>query len=221
MTFSGFPAGAVNFYQRLEADNTRAFWQKNKDEYDELVRRPMLALLEELEPEFGPGHVFRPQRDIRFSADKSPYKTYQGGFVAREDGIGYYTQISADGLLAAGGFHSHAPDQVERYRTAVDDDVDGPRLQAVVDGLRVAGLEVGGDRLKTRPRGYPADHPRLELLRHRSLTAERMWPPEPWLATPEALDRVREVWRALVPLCDWVATQVGPSRMPRSRPGRS
>lgn len=217
MSLTGFPAAAVRFYERLEGDNSRAFWQKNRGEYEDSVRGPMLALLEELAPEFGAGHAFRPHRDIRFSADKSPYKTYQGGFVAREEGIGLYVQISADGLLAAGGFHSSAPDQVERYRAAVDDEPTGERLAAIVAGLRAAGLEIGGERLKTKPRGFSADHPRIELLRHRSLTAERFWPPGPALRRPGALDLVRDTWREMLPLCDWLGRHVGPTRSPRAR----
>jgi uncharacterized protein (TIGR02453 family) len=213
MTFTGFPASAVTFYERLEADNSKAFWEKNKAEYTESIREPMLALLGDLETEFGAGRVFRPQRDIRFSADKSPYKTHQGGFVEVQSGVGLYVQISADGLLAAGGYHSHTPEQVARYRRAVDDPVVGDRLARLVADLRTAGLKVGGDMLKTRPRGFPADHPRLDLLRHRSLTAERFWPPVPWLQTPAALDRVREVWRLLVPLCTWLSDHVGGAEM--------
>jgi uncharacterized protein (TIGR02453 family) len=219
MTFTGFPDAAITFYEGLEADNSKAFWQAHKSDYEQHVRTPMVELLDALEPEFGPAHMFRPYRDVRFSADKSPYKTYQGGFAAREEGIGLYVQISADGLLAAGGFHSHAPDQVERYRAAVDAAGTGSRLVSIVAELRAGGFEIDGDQLKTRPRGYPPDHPRLDLLRYRSLTADRLWAPEPWLHTPQALDRVRDTWRALMPLCAWVSEHVGPSVA--ARPARS
>jgi uncharacterized protein (TIGR02453 family) len=209
MAFEGFPAEAFSFYRRLEADNSRAFWDAHKDDYQRLVREPVIALTDELEAEFGPAAVFRPYRDTRFSADKSPYKTHQGAFVERVPGLGLYVEVSADGMLVSGGFHSHAPDQVERYRRAVDAAPSGIELAALVTGLAQDGLSVGGDRLKTRPRGVPEDHPRLHLLRHRSLTASRDWPPGPPLYGPEALHQVRQTWQQLVPLCDWLCEHVG------------
>src|SRR5262249_53618121 len=153
MNFEGFPAGAFDFYERLEADNSKSFWDAHKDEYQRFVREPMLALADELEADFGPATVFRPHRDIRFSADKSPYKTYQGVFVAAVPGTGYYAQLSADGVLASGGFHSHGPDQVDRYRRAVDANSSGRALADVVARLQRDGLAVGGEAVKTRPPG--------------------------------------------------------------------
>jgi uncharacterized protein (TIGR02453 family) len=210
MAFEGFPAEAFGFYERLEADNSKRFWDAHKTEYQRYVREPMSALADELAAEFGRATIFRPHRDIRFSADKSPYKTYQGAFVERLAGTGFYVQVSADGLLASGGFHSHAPDQVERYRTAVDAEPTGKRLGAIVAALRQESLAIGGDRLKTRPRGVAADHPRLELLRHRSLTATRDWPAGPLLHDRQALGLVRQTWTQLIPLCDWLSEHVGP-----------
>ena len=213
MAFEGFPAEAFGFYERLEADNSRRFWDEHKSEYQLHVREPVDALVGELEAEFGRATVFRPHRDIRFSADKSPYKTYQGAFVERLPGTGFYVQVSADGLLASGGFHSHAPDQVERYRAAVDAEPAGQQLAAIVAMLQEGGLSIGGDRLRTRPRGVAGDHPRLELLRHRSLTASRDWPAGPLLHDRQALGLVQQTWVQLIPLCDWLCRHVGPPRV--------
>lgn len=210
MGFDGFPAEAFSFYARLAADNSKAFWAAHKNDYDAFVRGPVLALVAELEAEFGPAAVFRPSRDTRFSADKSPYKTYQGAFAERFPGTGFYLQVSADGLTASGGFHSHAPGQIERYRTAVSSGRPGAALQAIVAGLQQNGLTLGGDRLKTRPRGVPADHPQAELLRYRSLTAGRDWTAGPSLGTRQALTLVRQTWVQLIPLCDWLSDHVGP-----------
>jgi uncharacterized protein (DUF2461 family) len=124
-------------------------------------------------------------------------------------GLGFYLQVSADGVAASGGFHAHAPDQVERYRRSVDAGPSGTALAAIVAGLASGGLSIGGDQLKTRPRGVPSEHPRLDLLRHRSLTASRDWPAGPPLHSREALSLVRETWRQLVPLCDWLGEHVG------------
>ena len=81
MTFRGWPVEAIEFFEGLEADNSKTYWQRNKEVYDSMVRVPMEELLAELGPEFGESRIFRPYRDIRFSADKSPYKTNIGATV--------------------------------------------------------------------------------------------------------------------------------------------
>lgn len=105
VTFDGWPAEALDFYEHLEADNSKTFWQSHKDRYEQAVREPMERLLDELEPEFGPGRIFRPNRDVRFSADKSPYKTHIGAHLA----AGGYVQLSADGLACGNGLYRLAP----------------------------------------------------------------------------------------------------------------
>jgi len=210
MAFDGFPAEAFVFYQRLEADNSREFWQAHRSDYERYVLAPVRSLAAELEPEFGSVTVYRPQRDTRFSADKSPYKTYQGAFAQRVPGLGFYLQISAAGMQASGGFHSHSSDQVARYREAVDADRSGAMLADVMATLAGEGFVIGGDRLKTMPRGVPADHPRADLMRHRSLTASRDWPTESVTGTRDAFCLIEQTWRQLVPLCDWLGEHVGP-----------
>src|SRR5262245_57185790 len=164
MAFRGWPADAVEFYEGLEADNSRTYWAANKAVYEQRVYGPMAQLLAELEPEFGEGKVFRPHRDVRFSADKSPYKTNIGATVDR----GGYSQLSAAGLAVGNGMYVMAPDQLERYRRAVADEGTGTELTALIADLRRKGITAGGyDTLKTAPRGYPRDHPRLEMLRYK------------------------------------------------------
>ncbi|MFZ2176432.1 MAG: DUF2461 domain-containing protein [Rhodococcus sp. (in: high G+C Gram-positive bacteria)] len=207
--FTGIPTAALDFYEDLEADNSKSFWTTHKSVYDGAVRAPMSALLAELESEFGSGKVFRPYRDVRFSKDKTPYKTHQGGFVETRPGVGYYVQIDASGLFVAGGFYSHTPLQVTRFRDAVDDERKGRALERLVRTAKSAGYEIGGDRLKTRPRGIAEDHPRLDLLRHKSLTASRSYLSPEWIATPRTADEVRTAWRELRPLVEWLTTVVG------------
>jgi uncharacterized protein (TIGR02453 family) len=211
--FTGFPTEALIFFEGLEADNSKAYWTDHRETYERAVRTPMLAMLAVLEPEFGESHVFRPYRDVRFSRDKSPYKTAIGAHCDR----GGYVQVSAKGLMAATGFWQTATDQVERLRAAVADDVQGPALETVVDGLREAGYEVSGTQLKTRPRGYDADHPRVELLRYKTLTAHREFGEPSWLSEPVCVEHVAASWRQMRRLTDWLDQHVGPSRMPQSR----
>ncbi len=213
MAFKGWPAEALEFYEGLEADNSKVYWTEHKDLYTEAVHAPMVALLADLAAEFGEARIFRPYRDVRFRADKSPYKTA----IAAQIGSGY-VQLSADGLMAGAGMYHLAPDQLERYRRAVDTQAAGSGLEQLIAGLTKAKVDVHGtDALKTAPRGYPKEHPRIELLRYRGLVAMKMWPVAPWLGTAAAKTRVVDLLRAARPLCEWLDKQVGPSTMEASR----
>jgi uncharacterized protein (TIGR02453 family) len=208
MTFRGWKAEALEFFDGLEAENTKAYWQRNKDVYEQLVRAPMEALLAELEPDWGEGRLFRPYRDVRFSADKTPYKTHIGARIG-ETG---YVQLNANGLAAGCGMWEMAADQLDRYRRAVNDDGAGGDLGALVSGVRAAGFDVmSHDELKTAPRGYAKDHPRIELLRHKGLATWGEWPPGPWLGTARAKNRVVGFLETSKPVVDWLEEQVGPS----------
>jgi uncharacterized protein (TIGR02453 family) len=211
MSFTGFPDAGLIFYEGLEADNTKTFWTAHRSEYESNVRAPMLALLEELSAEFGTAKVFRPYRDVRFSHDKTPYKTHQGAVVTPEGrGAGsWYVQVSADGLMVSGGSWRLESDQIARYRRAVADPVQGVRLEREIERLGAAGWDIEGDRLVRVPAGYSADDKRIELLKHKALHATRRWTPEDWLHTPEVLDRVRSSWRDLATLNSWLADNVG------------
>ncbi len=212
MAFEGWSSAAIEFYEGLEADNSKAYWTEHKSVYEDEVRAPMEALLENLAPEYGEAKVFRPYRDVRFSADKSPYKTAIAASLAG----GGYVGLSAAGLGAGLGTYDMAKDQLERYREAVDDEGTGRELEAIVDALGSEGIEVTSrESLKIAPRGYPKDHPRIELLRHKSLYAFREWAPGDWLATAEAKKRVVGLLRRARPLGDWLATNVGDSELER------
>jgi uncharacterized protein (TIGR02453 family) len=218
MSFAGFPDEGLVFYEGLEADNSKTYWTAHKAAYDDHVRAPLQALVDELAAEFGPAKVFRPYRDVRFSNDKTPYKNHQGAVVEGSDGAGaYYVQISADGLMVAGGAWRLESDQVARYRRAVADGVQGPRLQKELGTLEAAGYTVSGDRLVRVPKGFDVDDERADLLRHKSLHAVRTWEPADWLHGPQALDRVRDGWRAFRPLNQWLADNVGATAVERRR----
>jgi uncharacterized protein (TIGR02453 family) len=219
VTFSGFPDEGLVFYEGLEADNSKAYWTAHKQVYEDCVRRPMQALADELTAEFGTPKLFRPYRDVRFSHDKTPYKTHQGAVLHLEGRVvgSVYVQVSADGLRVSGGCWRLQPDQVERYRRAVADDVQGELLAAEVERLRRLGWSIEGDRLVRTPRGYAADHPRLELLRHKALYGSQAWEPADWLHERTALDRVRDAWRDTTTLNQWLADNVGATTAPPDR----
>jgi uncharacterized protein (TIGR02453 family) len=205
MAFQGWPIDGVEFYEGLEADNSKVYWQDNKAVYDRQVKAPMEELLAELADEFGAGKIFRPYRDVRFSADKTPYKTNCAATI----GSGYVS-FSAEGLSVGGGLYMPDPKTLARYREAVDKEKSGAELATIVAALHKAGYQtMAHEVLKTAPRGYPKDHPRIDLLRHKGIAMMKTWPVGAWLGTKKAKDRVVETLRAGVPLNDWLARHVG------------
>jgi uncharacterized protein (TIGR02453 family) len=222
--FAGFPAGCFSWFAGLERDNSRAYMTATRETYDRDVRGALEALLDELAPRFGGAvHVFRQHRDVRFSADKSPYKTRTYGVVSGAAGsaAGFYAEVSAAGLFAGTGYHELAGDQLARYRAAVLADATGEPLAGIVHALRDAGLEVFGEALKTAPRGVARDHPRVALLRHRSLfTGRRLAPGPGGIPRAAAVEQVAGTWRAGRDLDAWLDAHVGASRVADPGAGR-
>ncbi|HLK75906.1 MAG TPA: DUF2461 domain-containing protein [Streptosporangiaceae bacterium] len=156
MAFSGWPEEALDFYDGLAADNTKTYWTEHKAFYDEQILRPMAELTEELAAEFGEPKIFRPYRDVRFSADKTPYKTHIGATIGHTG----YIQLSAEGLGAGAGMWQMEPAHLARYREAVADDGPGTRLEEIIAAIERADVTIHGHgALKSAPRGYPVDHP--------------------------------------------------------------
>jgi uncharacterized protein (TIGR02453 family) len=207
MAFSGWADEALAFYEGLEADNSKSYWTSHKAVYDSAVLKPMTDLVEEVAAELGgETKIFRPYRDIRFSQDKTPYKTHIGATI----GGNAYVQFSADGLGSGAGMWHLEAEQLARYRAAVADDASGERLTDIIAAIEKDGHEIHGhDSLKSAPRGYAADHPRVALLRHKGLTSWHHWAPEPWLATAAAKDRVLAFQRSSAPLVGWLRDNVG------------
>ena len=213
MPFEGWPEEALEFYEGLEADNSKAYCTEHKAVCEDKVLRPMTDLVEELAAEFGEGKIFRPYRDVRFSPDKSPYKTHIGALV----GTGY-VQLSAAGLAAGDGMYTMSPIQLGRYRQAVLSEQDGPGLERVIAGVERQGIGVSArGTLKTAPRGYPVDHPRIGLLRYKGIVAWQQWPVESWLETEAARDQVAGFLRTTRQLSSWLDTYVGAPAAHESR----
>ena len=195
------------WFEGLERDNSKAYFTATRDFYEEEVRGGLEALLDELG---GDVKVFRQQRDLRFSPDKTPYKTRTYGIAGR-----LYVAIDASGLYAGTGYYRLERDQLERYRDAVADDATGPALVHAVAGAEAAGLEVVGEQLKTAPRGFPRDHPRIELLRRKQLIAGgRLAAIDDGIAHERALAHARAIWKGAAPIVGWLDERVGASTVP-------
>ncbi|GAA0608692.1 DUF2461 domain-containing protein [Sporichthya brevicatena] len=208
MTFEGIPTAALDFYDDLEADNSKTFWTAHKHVYEQSVRAPMEALAAALAKEFGEGKLFRPYRDVRFSKDKTPYKTHQGVWFEETR---VYVQVSAAGLFVAAGYWRTETSQVERLRRAVDHDLHGSALEAAIAKVTKKGFRIGGNQLARVPKGYDREHPRADLLRHKTLTAAKDLGFPDWLSTPKAKTQVAKEWRAMAPLVEWLDRHVGPA----------
>lgn len=224
--FRGFPRELFTFFEGLQDDNSKAYWTANKATWEEQVRQPMLALLADLADEFPPMRMFRPNRDVRFAQDKSPYKLWTGATSESRavGGTGYHLRVSASGLVTGCGAMAMARDQLQRFREALDDDDSGHAFEELVTKLAARSLPVtcGAEPpLKTGPRGYPSDHPRAQFLRWKGAVVIQEYEESEWMHTPDALDRIRDVWHGAQPLKEWIDAHVGATEEPvRSGRGR-
>ncbi|CAN5579653.1 DUF2461 domain-containing protein [soil metagenome] len=213
--FEGFGPKAIEWFIGLEQDNSKAYFETNRLIFEEQIRDPMLALMMEASTHFG-GDVklFRPYRDIRFSKDKSPYKTATYGVVRPETSAGgLFAAISSSGFYAATGYYQIAADQLERFRAAAADDTTGPTLETIVAKAEVNGLKVEGDALKTAPRGYPKDHSRIRFIRMKEIISGATMPPGDALHDRRVFDFAMATWKTAQPLTTWLDTNVGPSTL--------
>lgn len=212
--FDGFGKRAITFWPALEQNNSKDYFTAHRQTYEDDIREPMERLLADVAEDYGDNSkVFRPNRDVRFSKDKSPYKLHCGAVIGEGSGAAepsvLYVQVSAAGIFSASGCYRMSRDQRQRFYAAVDEESSGEELRQLVADAERAGLQVGGSTLKTAPRGYRVDHPRIALLRHTSLTVAREFAPADWIFTPAAAHRITEVWREATPLNTWLHRNVG------------
>jgi uncharacterized protein (TIGR02453 family) len=204
-SFAGWKGDFKGFFLGLRLNNSKGYIESHRKQYEHDVKAPMVALLADLESEFGSARLSRPNRDIRFSADKSPYKTN----IYASTSAGGYVALDADGLVAGGGRYMMEPSELASYREAVAAKASGEKIAAIVSALRSKGYGVEGQELKRVPSPHPQDHPRGELLKHKRLIYWRRWAIEPWIATAKARERVREAWIDGRDLDAWLARHLG------------
>jgi uncharacterized protein (TIGR02453 family) len=220
MTFVGMPDEGLAFLEDLEERNTRDFFEANKAVFKEQVQAPFAALVEAAAarlrrtvPTLGEPKVFRIYRDLRFSKDKTPYKTSMSASLPsrpREEGdgpgvpTGFYVNVGPAGLYTASGLYHPGRPELERVRAGIADEAIGPELEAVLAKAATKGLTPYLDPLQRMPRPYPADHPRADLLKARSLVLNRRHDRAPWLHTAELLDHLVADWKAMIPFNHWL-----------------
>ena len=184
--FNGFPQEAFEFFEQLALYNNRDWFHAHQEVYERACREPMKQLVAELSGNAGSTKISRINRDVRFSRDTLPYRTYIAAGVS-----GNYISLSPAGLYVGAGIYKPEPAALERFRSAIDNNVSGRPLQRIVTSLRRKRYQIDThERLTAAPRGYSADHPRIELLRMKGIFAGRTFAPASWLSTRTALQRI-------------------------------
>lgn len=203
--FEGFGPDTLAFLRELHEHNEKRWFDANRERYERWLRGPMQALVTELEGLFGPGRLFRPNRDIRFSRDKRPYKESVAATVGGRNAVAArYLHLNREHLFVAAGAHRLDRDALVDYRRAVDAEASGAELVRIQEALAAKGYELGGKTLKRGPRDAPQDHPRLELLKHTGVTIHRAHPVGDWLYDPNrVLPCVIETFADAEPLIGW------------------
>jgi uncharacterized protein (TIGR02453 family) len=204
-TFSGFPQEAFAFWKDLEKHNNREWFQAHQDVYEQTCRQPLKSLTSALAPRYGrTSKISRINRDMRFVRDRSPYKTYIAAGIG-----GHYIALSKEGLYVGAGLYKPQPAALARFRAAIADTHSGPALATLVRSLKGKGYDVDThDKVASAPRGYAADHPRIDLLRMKDIHAGKRFAPAPWLSTAKALDRITHAMDDTQPLIDWIRRHV-------------
>jgi len=201
--FTGFPREATEFFRELARNNNRDWFQAHKDVYEQACRDPLKALVTELDP-LGTPHISRINRDMRFSRDGQPYKTHIAAGV-----LGTYINLSAEGLYIGTGMYRPEPAALQKFRSAIDADKSGRELAKIVSAIRRKGYTVGThESVNSAPRGFAADHPRIEFLRMKDIHAGKTIPPGPVLASRKAVAAVKQVVTDIRPLAEWIGRHV-------------
>ena len=226
--FDGFPKGTFDFLAELTEHNNREWFTANRARYESYYLAPALAFIEALGPRLVAevsrdtkyearvnGSLFRINRDVRFSADKTPYKNHidmwfwQGERKGWET-PGFFMRLEPHQWALGAGMHHLGKDALAAYRAAVIEDRDGEALEAAVAKLAGTGLEIGGSSRKTVPRGYDASHPRAAFLLHEALFAMHYGPVPAEAHTPGFVEVCLGYFKAASPISAWLAEVLRP-----------
>jgi uncharacterized protein (TIGR02453 family) len=229
--FSGFKPAAMKFLRSLKRNNTREWFQANRETYETALRTPMAALIEELDVRFAEmapeivgdpkRSLFRIHRDVRFSSDKSPYKAnaacwfYHGdagrgvGSTTPHGGAGFYFHMEPGRSLLGGGIWMPPRPTLNRIREEIDENhqsltrvLKEPALKRNFGGLAEESM------LTRMPRGYPDSHPAATLLRHQSFTIGRELA-DTELFSPRLPDLLAREYARILPLVRWFNGALG------------
>jgi uncharacterized protein (TIGR02453 family) len=208
-----FTPKTLSFLRSLKRNNDREWFRARKDQYDEHVKAPMLAVIDQLAKDFQefapelvctPKCLYRIYRDTRFSEDKTPLKTHiSASFpwrgLHRHQGAGLYIEVAPQWVWVGGGMYAPETAQLAAVREHIAENYDHLRSIVESPGFRKAVGKLEGDKLQRVPRGFDKDHPAGEYLRHRQFLAGRQFPAE-FSCSPRFYPGVLGVLRQIAPL---------------------
>jgi len=221
--FTSFPGETIKFYRQLEVNNNREWFMAHKQDYIDFVQLPSLAFintmgerLKAISPGIvydtrtnGSGSLMRIYRDVRFSPDKTPYKTNLGivfweGAGKKSENPGFYLHVALFGMGFYSGMYGFSKEMLAAYREAVVDQQLGDELTSAIEVVRSAGCQVGGEHYKRVPRGFDADHPRVDLLKYNTLFSSIMDLDPELITQPGFMDLAFDHWEKMAPLHHWL-----------------
>lgn len=202
--FQGFSKDGATFLKELAQNNNKEWFAENKKRFKGNLETPakefVAAVEDELQGDWK-GKIFRIYRDLRFSKDKTPYNTHlRIGFSAPEE-VSLFFSLEPDQLILGAGLFEFSKDGLSRLREAISGE-EGERIAALLERYGDKGYRLDEPELKRVPRGYPADHPRADLLRRKSLALWWDKPIPKALFTPKALPHCLGVYQELSELRD-------------------
>ncbi len=221
MPFNGFPKECVEFYEGLNRNNSKAWFDKHKDDYENFVLTPARDFVVEMGKhlrKLSPGihadprvnkSLFKIHRDVRFSKDKRPFKTNLGIFFWQGEGkrfdcSGFYFHLAPPEFMLAAGIHVFDPKRLKFYREQVVHETHGPALDKAINKVRNAGYDIIEKHYKKVPRGYDKDHKYAEYLLFNGLNAYRtMLIPDEFF-TPKIINFSLKAFKGMNPVHKWL-----------------
>jgi uncharacterized protein (TIGR02453 family) len=225
MAFDGFPETGLSFLRDLGANNERDWFEAHRIAWDEQIIPSMLSWCSELStrlrdvmphlvfvPRVG-GSLYRLNRDIRFSRDKSPYKTHVAALMwegngEKHDAPGVYLHVAPGEVIFGGGLYVFEEGRLDRYRKLLHNEQSAERLRSALALAKKAGLKPDGDKLQKPPRGFDPEGPNAELSKYKGLVVGKTIKPAGWLHSKEALERSEAAARAYAPLHAWLRDEL-------------
>lgn len=221
--FNSFPSGTIKFLKGIRKQNTKAWFDAHRSDYDDFYVAPAKAFVEtvgiklkKLAPEIVAeprinGSIFRINKDVRFSKDKRPYKDHldfafwEGEKKSSSSSL--FLRVSPDGVFIGAGFHLGCPEHQKALRASVADTESGKFLATVAKKLRKTGYDLEGKHYKRFPRGFPDDGPAAEFLLHNALYVVTEDKPKV-ACESDLLNVCIRHWKAAMPLHRWLIAHV-------------
>lgn len=210
------PPSVFSFLEDLKENNHREWFQNNKTRYqeqynyalqfaDELLLR--MKQIDTIETISGKKSLFRINKDVRFSKDKSPYKTNIGGALTRATKYlrgGYYFHIEPGNCFLGGGFWAPSPEDLKHIRLQIA--ADPEPLQQILSSKEFIATfgQLEGEKLKSAPKGFSKDHPAIDLINYKQFLLIKKLTDEE-VQSKQYLETVVSTFQAMRPFFDYMS----------------